>query len=175
MTHIQKPSRRDLARIAAAAALGIAAESAGAQTPEPPPLRSEFLMDFDNEFDGPGKGTHEIGVPGGTMSTVAVTGGWFDGPKLKGRFVSPGGDWYIRRADGSLALDVRVTLQTDDGAKILMTYRGISYTPKGGQYYGRITPVFQTGAERYLWLNNIVCVGVSKRPAAPGYRVFQIL
>ena len=132
-------------------------------------------MDFDLELDGPGKGSHDIGYLGGTMSTIAVTGGWFEGPQLKGRLVPPGGDWLVRRPDGSLHLDVRVTLQTDDDARILMTYRGVSYTPPGGQYYGRIMPVFQTGAERYLWLNRLVSVGVSKRPAAPGYRVYRIL
>jgi hypothetical protein len=161
--------------MAAAAALGVLPYSAAAQSPGEPQLRSEFLMDFDIEFDGPGKGSHDIPLPGGTMSTVAVTGGWFEGPKLKGKVVSPGGDWYVRRPDGSLVLDLRMTLQTDDNAKILMTYRGISYTPKGGQYYGRITPVFQAGVEKYSWLNNVVAVGVSKRPAASGYRVFQIL
>ena len=175
MSHAHTSSRRDFARIAAAAALGLGGQSAVAQQADGDQLRSEFLMDFDLELDGPGQGSHDIGYLGGTMSTIAVTGGWFEGPHLKGRLVPPGGDWLVRRADGSLHLDVRVTLQTDDDAKILMTYRGVSYTPPGGQYYGRITPVFQTGVERYVWLNNIVSVGVSKRPAGPGYRVYRIL
>jgi hypothetical protein len=168
-------SRRDFAGFAAAAAFGLRSHSLAAQTPEQPQLRSEFLMDFGIELDGPGKGRSEIGHLGATMLPVAVTGGWFEGPKLKGRLVPPGGDWAIRRADGSVALDVRITMQTDDGASILMAYRGINYTPKGGSLYLRITLVFETGAERYLWLNNIVSVGVARRPAAPGYRVYQIL
>jgi hypothetical protein len=109
------------------------------------------------------------------MVPTAVTGGWFEGPKLKGRLVPPGGDWLIRRPDGSIVVDLRVTMQTDDGAHILMAYRGVSYSPKGGSYYQRITLVFETSAERYAWLNNIVSVGVSKRPATSGYRVFQVL
>ncbi len=175
MSHARRPSRRDLARIVAAAAIGLNASAAGAQSGEPSQLKSEFLMDFDLELDGPGKGSHDIGYLGATMQTIAVTGGWFEGPKLKGKLVPPGGDWLVRRPDGSLVVDLRVTLQTDDGAKILMMYRGVSYTPPGGPYYGRITPSFQTGAEKYLWLNNVVAVGVSKRPAAPGYRVYRIL
>jgi hypothetical protein len=145
------------------------------QTPDPPPLRSEFLMDLVIELDGPGRGRAEIGHLGATMMPTAVTGGSFEGPRLKGRLVPPGGDWAIRRADGSVALDVRVTMQTDDGAHILMAYRGINYTPPGGSLYLRTTLTFETNAERYLWLNNIVSVGVARRPAAPGYRVYQIL
>jgi hypothetical protein len=169
------PSRRDFAGLAAAAAFGFGTESFGAQASDQPQLRSEFLMEFDIELDGPGKGSAEIGHLGAMMVPTAVTGGWFEGPKLKGRLVPPGGDWLIRRPDGSLVLDLRVTMQTEDGAKILMAYRGVSYSPKGGPFYLRITPVFETSAERYLWLNNIVSVGVSKRPAASGYRVYQIL
>src|SRR5215467_11733900 len=169
------PSRREFAGLAAAAAFGLGSQSLTAQASDQPQLRSEFLMDFDVELDGPGKGSAEIGHLGATMIPTAVTGGWFDGPKLKGRLVPPGGDWMIRRPDGSLAIDLRATMQTDDGAKILFAYRGVAYSPKGGPFYLRITPVFETSAERYLWLNNIVSVGVSKRPAASGYRVYQIL
>ena len=174
MSHVHKPSRRDVTRLAAAAALGLGVEPAAAQSADQQlQLRSEFLMDFDLELDGP-EGRHDIGYLGATMSTVNVKGGTFAGPKFKGRFVAPAGDWLIRRPDGSIVLDVRATLQTDDNAKILMTYRGVLYTPPGGQLYNRITPVFQTGAERYLWLNNIVSVGV-RRPESAGYRVYTIL
>lgn len=175
MSYVHPPSRRNFVRIAAAGALGLGSQPAAAQSTNDPQLRSEHLMDFDLALDGPGKGSASIGYLGATMVPTAVTGGWFEGPKLKGRIVPPGGDWMVRRADGSLVLDVRLTLQTEDNASILMTYSGVSYTPPGGQYYGRITLVFQTGAAQYLWLNNIVSVGVSKRPAAPGYRVYRIL
>ena len=44
------------------------------------------------------------------------------------------------------------------------------------EYYLRITPFFETGAERYLWLNHIVSVGVGERtPHGADYEVFQVL
>ena len=32
------------------------------------------------------------------------------------------------------------------------------------EYYFRVAPVFETGAERYAWLNKILAVGVGERP-----------
>ena len=80
------------------------------------------------------------------------------------------------RADGSGALDVRLSLRTNDGAIIYMTYFGrlvaldgdIQYAldfskpddPQGaGRYYFRTNPLFETGDERYTWLNHVVAVG----------------
>ena len=87
-----------------------------------------------------------------------------------------GGDWVLVRKDGVSQLDVRITLRTDDGALIYVTYRGIStMTPemrqrilKGevvnpSEYYFRTTPVFETAAEKYAWLNKLVAVGVGRR------------
>ena len=74
---------------------------------------------------------NNIGSIGVNRVIVPVSGGTFDGPKLKGT-VLPGGDWIVRRPDGSSVLDVRIILQTDDAQKIYMQYRGIKYTPKDG-------------------------------------------
>jgi hypothetical protein len=71
---------------------------------------------------------------------------------------------------------LRIVLQTDDAQKILMTWHGISYTPQGGTHYARILPVFETGAAKYVWLNNIVAVGVHRpMPGKVAYRVYRIL
>lgn len=119
---------------------------------------------------------NSIGSLGVNRVVVPVSGGTFEGPRLKGTVVGPGGDWIIRRPDGSSVLDVRIILQTDDGQKIYMTHRGISYTPKDGEQYWRIVPVFETGAEKYVWINNVVAVGVHRTlPGKVAYRVYQIL
>ena len=39
---------------------------------------------------------------------------------------APSGDWVQIAGDGALHIDVRLLLRTDDGADILMTYRGVS-------------------------------------------------
>jgi hypothetical protein len=56
-------------------------------------------------------------VPHGTRRTAPLSGGSFEGPRLRGT-VLPGGsaDWLLLRADGVLELDLRATLRTDDGA-----------------------------------------------------------
>jgi hypothetical protein len=164
------------------AAIGISgtrlmAQSAAA-TPSPandkPEL--EFLMEVALDLQGPSGGSHAVGFPGGQRVTVAVTGGTFAGPKLKGTVLTPGGDWLLRRPDGSSVLDVRSTLQTDDQQLIYLSYRGIMYTPKGGKLYWRTIPMFETGAEKYAWLNQIVCVGVGvPTPGKAVYRIFQVL
>jgi hypothetical protein len=113
----------------------------------------------------------------------------FAGPKLKGDVLPGGADWLLTRADGVRELDVRLTLRTDDGHLIYMSYRGINtITPEiiqrlrhgepvsPSEYYMRITPVFETGAERYGWLNRIVAVGVGQRlPTAVRHTVYAIL
>lgn len=73
---------------------------------------------------------------------------------------------------------MRLTLETDDGAQILMSYRGFRTGPPevlarlaSGErvdpveYYFRIVPFFETGDPRYSWLNSIVCVGFGDRLA----------
>ena len=170
-------SRRAFARLSAAAAgaAAIGATSLGAQSSSPAAvdtLQSEFLLDLVLDTQP----ANNIGSLGVNRVIVAVSGGTFEGPRLKGTVVGPGGDWIIRRPDGSSVLDVRIILQTDDAQKIYMTYRGISYTPKDGAQYWRIVPVFETGAEKYAWMNNIVAVGVHRTlPGKVAYRVYQIL
>jgi hypothetical protein len=179
-------TRRSFAKLgeAAAMALGVAGAGLQAQSPNPAAARSpaedkpdlQFLMDVALDLQGPGGGSHTIGFPGAQRVTVAVTGGTFEGPKLKGTVLTPGGDWLVRRPDGSSVLDVRVTLQTDDAQLIYLSYRGIMYTPKGGKLYWRTIPMFETGAEKYSWLNQIVCVGVGvPTPGKASYRIYQVL
>jgi uncharacterized protein DUF3237 len=132
-------------------------------------LQSEFLLDLVIE-------TGSANLLGADRVIVPVSGGTFEGPKLKGTIVGPGGDWIARRADGTAVLDVRLVLQTDDAQKISMMWRGISYTPPGGTQYARILPLFETGAARYDWLNHLVAVGVNQpMPGKVAYRIYRIL
>ena len=69
-------------------------------------------------------------VPHGTRRTVPVIGGDFEGPRLRGTVLPGGGaDWLLLRADGVLELDLRITLQTDDGALISMKSFGLRHGP----------------------------------------------
>jgi len=100
--------------------------------------------------------------PQGTRTIVQVTGGRFEGPKLKATVQTPAGDWITNRADGSYRLDVRLTLKTDDGAFILVTYNGIGQATDTGASL-RIAPLFETGDPRYTWLTRLQALGVGER------------
>jgi hypothetical protein len=52
------------------------------------------------------------------------------------------------------------TVRTEDGADIFITYNGIGVPRDGGGYDIRTAPLFQTGDERYAWLNNVQAVGI---------------
>ena len=68
-------------------------------------------------------------------------------------------DWLT--LDGRLqgTLDVRVLVETDDGAHVFVSYRGridLSRGSDGATSYA--APIFDTGDERYLWLNPIQAI-----------------
>src|SRR5262249_23311553 len=52
-----------------------------------------------------------------------------EGPRLRGKVLPGGGDWTLLRGDGVLELDLRLTLETDDGALIHMTSFGLRHGP----------------------------------------------
>ncbi len=110
-------------------------------------------------------------VPHGIRSIVPVTGGDFEGPRLRGKVLPGGGDWLLLRPDGVLELDLRITLETDDHALIYMTFQGLRH----GSYF-RTLPRFETSTGTYAFLNRIVSVGVGEaRPDGAVHRIDEIL
>lgn len=115
----------------------------------------------------------DIGAgPFGRRILFGAAGGTFDGDRLRGEVLPGGGDWALFRPDGTMALDVRLTLRTDDGDLVHMTYGGRWVQPADvradpaarhdidpARYYFRTAVLFETGADRLGWLNDIVCVG----------------
>jgi Protein of unknown function (DUF3237) len=133
----------------------------------------------------------ELGqTPAGGRRIFPVSGGHFEGERLKGK-VSPliGSDLLLARADGTFQQDVRLLLIADDGALILMTYRGVrrasqaiaerlarGETIDASEYYLRTTPYFETSAPAHAWLNGIVAVAKGeRRPGGVEYEVFEVL
>jgi hypothetical protein len=133
----------------------------------------------------------ELGdTPAGKRRVFAVSGGEFAGDRLRGTIMPViGSDLLLVRADGSRQQDVRILLQTDDGALVLMTYRGVYHAAdevnarmargeqvSGTDYYLRTAPFFETSSPSYSWINKIVAVAVGERRAdSVVYQVFEIL
>ena len=100
--------------------------------------------------------------PFGTKVVATVTGGTFIGPKINASLL-PGvaaGDWVTMLADGGFSLDVRLSFRTEDGADIYVTYTGFAKPNGDGTSSIRTAPRFETGDERYAWLNGLFCVAV---------------
>ena len=128
-------------------------------------------------------------TPGAFRRVGVVPGGLFEGERLSGEVLEGGSDWQTVRSDGASALNVRLVLKTNDDALIGMTYQGVRHGPpeviarieKGEvvdstSYYFRITPVFETAAPKYDWINRVVAVGIGHRRAdGPIYSVFEVL
>jgi hypothetical protein len=129
------------------------------------------------------------GCPQGKRNIFNVTGGTFEGPRLCGKIAASGGDWLLVDGDEVGRLDVRITLETDDGARIYVQYFGVlvmnekikaALAPGGSTEYGdtyfMTQPRFETGDARYKWLNQVVAVAEGRvRPSAVEYRVFEVL
>jgi Protein of unknown function (DUF3237) len=135
--------------------------------------------------------TEELGqTPAGNRRVFAVSGGDFKGDRLRGTILPiVGSDLLLTRPDGSSQQDVRMLLRSDDGAMILMTYRGVRHAStkvnerlaRGeavapSEYYLRTAPFFETSSPTYAWLNKVVTIGVGeRRPDSVIYEVFEIL
>lgn len=126
-------------------------------------------------------------IPAGLRGIAPVAGGRFEGERLRGS-VRPGHDWFVTRPDGSLLIDVRLTLDTDDGAVLYLTYQGtmrgtaeaMGRFRKGEQlqpqdYQLHIAARAECGDPRYAWLNDAILVGIGKQtPRGPVYSLFEV-
>ncbi len=156
-----------------AAAPSAPASPSGRMNPPKPDL--EFMARFEVTLDAP---VLEVGkVAGvGNRRIIPITGGKFEGPRLKGQILNNGADWQVVQDDGVARLDTRYALKTDDGALIYIQTRGFRYGPddvmadmaRGStvdpeKYYFRVYIQFETGDARYAWLNRAMAVGAAMR------------
>lgn len=125
--------------------------------------------------------------PIGTRMYYGVTSGEVVGDRLRGKVLG-GGEWALIGPDGFLRVDVRLQAETHDGAHLYIQYVGLlelndavqgalasgSGTDFGDQYFFT-NPRFETGDERYAWLNTTFFVGEGRLLPDPGveYRVYR--
>jgi len=149
-------------------------------------MKLDYLMTYRADLKPPvdvGKG------PFGARAIYDVTGGTAEGPRLRGTFHPSGGDWLLIGPDGIARLDVRATLETDDGARIYVQYFGVlemnakvqaalaeGGSTEFGDSYFVTQPRFETGDSRYAWLNRVVAIAEGRiLPAAVEYRVHEVV
>jgi hypothetical protein len=145
-----------------------------------------FVMNVIVAYD---EAKHATGAPAGDRSLFPVTGGTFEGGRLGG-VIEPGGmDWVRHRPDGVWQIDVRLMLRTHDDAQIATEYSGLTYAEpemmerflrreayEFHEIYSRTALKFETGDERYAWLNHTFAVanGMRTTGLGPVYHVFAI-
>lgn len=127
---------------------------------------------------------------GGTGDRVVanVSGGSFEGPRLRGRVQASGADWVVNDPAGFGRIDVRIVLSTDDGANVYVSYQGLleynepirrALAERGETQFGDavfLTQMrFETGHPDHAWLNHTLAVAEGRLlPGAVEYRVFAL-
>jgi len=129
-------------------------------------LTTEYLMTLHAPIAGAPQRIDE------TLTIFHSDTGMVEGPRIKGRILAPTGDWLRAMPGGTLRVDARMSLRTDDGADISLQYGGvIAIAPAdfarmaAGETLGAnemhfiTAPLFQTGDARYGWLNRTQAIG----------------
>jgi uncharacterized protein DUF3237 len=137
-------------------------------------------LEFVFELRGTLAEPHALGAtPHGVRRVVPITGGEFEGPKLRGSIVPGGADWQVLRGDGVSELEALYLLRTDDGVLIQVRNRGLRHGPEAvmqrlfagepvdpAEYYFRAVPSFAAPAGTYEWLNRSIFLCSGARQAS---------
>lgn len=149
-------------------------------------IKFEHAMDIQVNVGKP----LEVGrTSQGMRRIIPITGGTFEGLRLKGIVLPGGADWQVIDANYHTQLEARYSLQTNDGIVIAVINRGVRRGPKEvmhrliqgeevspAEYYFRTTPFFEVESEKYDWLNHYLFVATCERhPTAVRIMVFQLL
>lgn len=149
-----------------------------------------IATEFTFELRAGVEAVQDVGdTPAGRRRFIPISGGTFEGPKLKGTVLPGGADAQVIRADGVTDLVARYTLKVEDGTLIYVVNRGLRHGPPDvmqrvmrgetvdpALYYFRTTPSFEVVAGPHDWLNRSIFVGTGARYAAEVHvRYFRVL
>lgn len=110
-------------------------------------------------------------IPKGKRNVWTLSGGTVEGPRIRGKVASVGGEFELIDSDGIYHIDVRLVIVTDDGANIFVQYFGVSKasqqvleryrrgeTVDFGDSYFVTQPRFETSHPKYAWLNHVMAI-----------------
>ena len=117
-------------------------------------------------------------TPYGERRVIGILGGMVRGPKLNGRVLPGGADWQIVRGDGAADIQARYTIESEAGARILVSSDGLRHGPPAvlerlargdnvdpSLYYFRTVMRFETANPSVDWLNRILALARGQREA----------
>jgi hypothetical protein len=128
-------------------------------------------------------------TPIGERRMIAILGGRVEGEKISGRILPGGADWQIVRIDGAADIKACYVIETDGGARVMVTSEGLRHGPPevlarlaAGEpvapdlYYFRTVMRFETAEPTLDWLNRILALarGV-RRPRHVQLDVHEVL
>ena len=150
-------------------------------------MQLKFLFNYSIKISKPiniGASRH------GVRDIFQLEEGRLWGEGINGKVLPVGGEFQLTDKDGNYHVDVRAVFETDDDARIYTHYTGVSvldekaltvlraqgHTDYSDAYFVT-TPRFETGHEKYRWLNNAVCIAEGRVAKAwtVEYRVYQCL
>lgn len=150
-------------------------------------LAASHLMTLSLNVDA--KASQMIGnIGGGTRMIAPIAGGSFSGVWLNGKVLPGGADWVLLRDDGVMKIDVRLVLETVEGALIYLTYQGrfvasqqVMARLNAGEelspdeYSLAVTAKFETGHPDFRWINDAVVVATGVQSGfSPTYEFYSI-
>jgi Protein of unknown function (DUF3237) len=106
-----------------------------------------------------GKAVDAGNTPAGQRMAAQITSGEVSG-RLNGTVAgAASSDWFTVTPGGLILPDVRLAIETGDGAVVLIRYAGRLLFVPGQESVAFTAPVFETGDPRYQWLNPVQAVG----------------
>ena len=96
----------------------------------------------------------------GDRRIIPITGGHFEGPRIRGEVMPGGWDWQLTRSDGCTQIEADYMIRTDDGVVINVVNVGALCPPEPGRTGPALTqPRFEAPKGKYDWLNRSAFVG----------------
>jgi hypothetical protein len=154
-----------------------------------PELQLEFAMTYRLKVRGPAE-SRDGSPPSPRTQFWEMASATLDGPQIRASTSMPGIDWFTPLSDGYGRPHVRLPFVTDDGALVLLEYRGIVHASQAfvraveedrptawEDQYMRMTLTFDTTADRYAWLTQSMFVARGRLLAAKEleYAVYRLL
>jgi len=100
--------------------------------------------------------------PSGDQWIAEVTSMTVTDDRINATLAGRSAAYWVTVVGGVGTIDMRALLETHDGALIYVQYKGrTDATGRVGTTPAYVTPIFEAGDERYLWLNAILAVGKS--------------
>ncbi|MGH8186465.1 MAG: DUF3237 domain-containing protein [Steroidobacteraceae bacterium] len=118
-----------------------------------------------------------------------MTRATLQGPNINATTLMPGIDWFTPYPGGYGRPHVRLAFRTDDGALVLLEYRGIVHATAAftraverdtatqwDDQYMRMAMTFDTSAERYAWLMESLFIARGRLAGAKAieYDVYRV-